>query len=180
MYKILTVEDIIRIPPEKIGLNVREAIKTSIEEKYECLFDPKIGIILSCISVDEVGEGKVIANDPGIFYRATFKLLVFKPELHELVFGEVIDNAEFGSFIRIGPLDGLVHISQLMDDYVSFDSKSLAFIGKTTKKTLKEKDLVRARIISISFAEQTKIGLTMRQPGLGSLAWIEQEKRRKK
>ena len=180
MYKIVTVKEKIRVPPEKFGKNVKEAVRESIEEQFEGILDPKIGVILACVSVDEIEEGKIVPGDAGIFYQTTFKLLVFKPELHEVVFGEVIDNTEFGSFIRIGPVDGLVHISQLMDDYVSYDSKTSTFIGKTTKKTLKEKDLVRARIISISHTEQTKIGLTMRQPGLGSLIWIEEEKRRKK
>ncbi len=180
MYKIITVKDRIRVPPERFNLKLKEALKKSIEEKYECTFDPKIGLILSCVSVSEISEGKILPEDAGIHYETTFDLLVFKPELHELVFGEVIDNTDFGSFIRIGPLDGLVHISQLMDDYVSFDSKNSVFLGKNTKRTLKEKDLVRARIISISVGEQTKIGLTMRQPGLGSLIWIEEEKRRKK
>jgi DNA-directed RNA polymerase subunit E' len=100
--------------------------------------------------------------------------------MHELVYGEVIDNTEFGSFVRIGPLDGLVHISQIMDDFVSYDSKNSVFLGKETKKTLKEGDKVRARIISISYAEQQKIGLTMRQPGLGNLIWLEEEKKKKK
>ena len=179
MYRIVTISDRIRVPPERIGMDLKEAVLASIEEQFEGLFDPKIGLILCCVGIDEIGEGKIKPNDPGIFYQVKFKLLTFKPELHELVFGEVIDNTDFGSFVRIGPLDGLVHISQLMDDYVSFDSKSSTFYGKTTKKSLKIGDLVRARIISVSFSEQTKIGLTMRQAGLGSLVWIEKERRKK-
>jgi DNA-directed RNA polymerase subunit E' len=80
----------------------------------------------------------------------------------------------------MGPMDGLVHISQLMDDYVSYDGKNGLFLGKETKRTLKKGDKVRARIISISMNEQHKIGLTMRQIGLGSMNWIEEERRKKK
>jgi len=180
MYKILTVHDVIRVPPEKLGKNVKEAIIESIEEKYEGLIDPKLGVILACVSVNEIKEGKIRPTDPGVYYEVIFDLLVYKPELHELVFGEVVENAEFGAFVRIGPLDGLVHISQLMDDFVSYDAKNRVFLGRESKKTLKEKDLVLARVISLSFAEQTKLGLTMRQPGLGSLNWLEAEKKKRK
>jgi len=181
MYRIVTVKDRIRVPPEKLGMKVKDAIKESIAEEFEGTIDPRLGVILSVISVEEVGEGRIVPGNPGVFYNATFKLLTFKPELNELVYGEVIDNTEFGSFIRIGPMDGLVHISQLMDDFVSYDSKNAIFLGKETKRTLKEGDKVRARIISVSLGkEENKIGLTMRQPGLGSLAWIEEEKRKKK
>ena len=61
-----------------------------------------------------------------------------------------------------------------MDDFVSF-SKSKVLIGKESKKSLKVGDLCRARIIATSFKDisNPKLGLTMRQPGLGRLEWIE-------
>ncbi len=180
MYKIVTVQDKIRVGPEKLALPRKESVKESVAEKYEAVLEPKIGVVLAVVDVDKVGEGKIVAGDPGVHYLATFKLLVFKPELHEAVYGEVIDNTEFGAFVRMGPMDGLVHISQLMDDYVSYDSKNSLFLGKETKRTLKKGDKVRARIIAVSFAEQHKIGLTMRQPGLGSINWIQDEKKKKK
>lgn len=181
MYRIVTVEDKIRVPPTKFGMEMKKAVKESIAEKLERVIDPRLGVILSVISVDNVGEGKIVPGDAGIFYDSTFKLLTFNPELHELTYGEVIDNTEFGSFVRIGPMDALVHISQLMDDYVSYDSKNSVFLGRETKRTLKEGDLVRARIISVSIGKgDNKIGLTMRQPLLGNLSWIEEEKRKAK
>jgi len=181
MYRIDTVKEKIRVPPEKLNMKVKDAVKESIADQMEGEINQRIGVILSVISVDEVGEGKIIAGDPGVFYNSTYKLLTFKPELQELASGEVIDNTEFGSFVRIGPMDGLIHISQLMDDFVSFDNKNSVFLGKESKRTLKEGDLIRARIIAVSFGkEENKIGLTMRQPLLGTLAWIEEEKRKKK
>jgi len=35
--------------------------------------------------------------------------------------GEVVEIADFGAFIRVGPIDALLHVSQLMDDYISYD-----------------------------------------------------------
>jgi len=181
MYRILTVEERIRVPPTKLSMNVKDAVKESIADQFEGTIDSRLGIILSVISVEKVGEGRIIPGDPGVYYNTTFKILIFKPDLHELTYGEIIDNTEFGSFVRIGPMDGLIHISQLMDDFVSYDSKNAIFLGKETKRTLKEGDKVRARIISVSLGRQeNKIGLTMRQPMLGALQWIEEEKRKKK
>ena len=180
MYRILTVKERIRVPPEKFKENVKEAVKEAIADRFEGTLDSKIGIILAVTEVDQVGEGKIVPNDPGVHYLTTFKLLIHRPELHDLVNGEVIDNSEFGSFIRLGPIDGLIHISQLMDDFVSYDNKNSVFVGKETKRTLKEGDKVRSRIISISWGEQNKIGCTMRQAGLGALQWIEAEKKKKK
>lgn len=180
MYRIVTVEDRIRVPPEKLGMKLKDSVKAAIADKYEGLLDTRLGVVLVVIDTEKIAEGKIIPTDPGVYYHSEFKLLTFKPELHELTYGEVIDNTEFGSFVRVGAIDGLIHISQLMDDFVSFDNKNSIFLGKQTRRTLKEGDKVKARIISISFAEQQKIGLTMRQPGLGSLAWLEDEKKKRK
>jgi DNA-directed RNA polymerase subunit E' len=180
MYKILTVKDRVKVPPEKFGLPLKDSVKAALEEEMESKIDPSLGVVLAVISVEEVGEGKILPEDPCVHYETVFKILVYKPELHELIAGEVVDNAEFGAFIRVGPLDGLVHISQIMDDFVSYDNKNSIFVGKQTRKTLKEGDKVRARIISVSWAEQHKIGLTMRQAGLGNLIWLEEEKKKKK
>lgn len=180
MYRIITVEDRIRVPPEKLGLKVGESVKQAIQEKVEGLLDPRLGVVLSVVLIDKIGEGRILPEDPGVYYQTVFKLLAYKPELQELVYGKVVDNTEFGSFIRLGAIDGLVHISQIMDDFVSFDSKNSVFLGRETKKVLKEGDDVRSRVIAISWGEQNKIGLTMRQPLLGSIAWVEEEKKKKK
>jgi DNA-directed RNA polymerase subunit E' len=75
----------------------------------------------------------------------------------------------------MGGVEGMVHISQSMDDYVSF-SKEKVLQGKKTNQSLKVGDKCKARIIAISYKDvnNPKIGLTMRQEGLGKLEWLEQ------
>jgi DNA-directed RNA polymerase subunit E' len=180
MYRIVTISDTIRVPPERLNMDVEEAIFQSAAEKLESMIDNRLGVIVSIVSIDNVGDGKILANDPGVHYKTKFEILTFKPEQQELFHGEVIDSTEFGAFVRIGPMDGLVHISQIMDDFISYNDKTSAFYGKESKRSLKEGDLVRARVVSISFGKQetNKIGLTMRQVGLGALHWIEAEKKK--
>jgi len=63
-----------------------------------------------------------------------------------------------------------------MDDFVSF-SKEKVLTGKESKRGLKVGDKCRARIIAVSFKDlqNPKIGLTMRQTGLGKLEWLEED-----
>ncbi len=181
MYKIVTVEDKIRVPPSKFEMDLEEAVKSSLEEKWEGLIDKDLGVVLAVVSIGKIGEGKILPGDGALHYPVEFKLLVFYPELHDLVKGYVIDVTEFGVFIRIGPVDGMVHVSQIMDDFVSYDEKNRMFVGRDTKRTMRESDIVRARIISISMGNnQYKIGLTTRQPGLGVIDWYKKEKKEEK
>lgn len=181
MYKILEVSDKIRVPPAKFGLGLEMAVKESLEEKWEGLIDRKLGVILSVLSIEEVGEGKILPENGGIHYPIRFKIIVYHPDMQEMVKGDVIDVTEFGVFVRIGPVDGMIHVSQIMDDFVSYDPKNAVFMGRESKRMIKEGDVVRAKIISVSMEDrQYKIGLTTRQPGLGVLSWIEDEKKKQK
>ena len=180
MYQLVTVEDEISVPPTKLDLNVEESVKESIEERFEGKIDYDIGVVLAVTDIDKVGEGRVMPGDPSVHYPVTFKLLTWMPRDHEIVEGEVVDITEFGAFVRCGALDGLVHVSQIMDDFVSYDEKNSQLTGKQTKKILKEGDAVRARIISVSFKEQSKLGLTMRQPFLGAFRWLSEPVEEKK
>jgi DNA-directed RNA polymerase subunit E' len=188
MYQIVTVEEEIPVPPIKLNLNTEKAVIESIEERFEGKIDNEIGVILAATDIEGVGEGRILPGDPSVYYPVTFKLLTWMPQEHEVVEGEVVDITEFGAFVRCGALDGLVHVSQIMDDFVSYDEKNSQLVGKQTRKVLKEGDSVRAKIISVSFKEQSKLGLTMRQPLLGSLKWLaepfvekrEKEKKEKK
>lgn len=175
MYKVLDVKDTVRVDPTKFSMGFNESIIKSLKEKYEGTFDPGVGLILSIDEIIEVGEGKLLPEDGAVYYPIKFGLMTFEPQNHEILLGEVVDITEFGAFIRIGPMDALIHVSQIMDDYVNYDEKHDNLVGRESGKKLKNGDLVRARVISVSYSEESEIGLTMKQPGLGALKWMEEE-----
>ncbi len=181
MFKILSVKDEIRVPPVKFDLEINQAVKEALQEQIEGKLNPDIGVFLAVTQVLNVGEGKIIPEDGAIYYPVEFKILVYMPEINEIVMGEVVDITEFGAFTRVGPLDALIHVSQLMDDKVAYDAKNSIFTGKKSGYKLKEGDIVRARIVGVSLGKgRSKISLTMRQPLLGSRDWLDREKKKKK
>lgn len=184
MYLISKIEDTVRVPPTLFDEPLEETAFELLNENYVGMIDKKLGLMVTVKEVEEIGIGRVIMGDGAAYHDVTFTALFFKPELQEIIEGEVIEITEFGAFVRMGPMDGLVHVSQVTDDYINYDAKRGALLGKESKKTLEEGDKVRARIVALSLkgksSKETKIGLTMRQPGLGRAEWIENEKRKKK
>lgn len=179
MFYIVEVEDYIRVAPKLFGLPTSEAINQQLKETYDNYYDKELGAVIDIVETIDVGEGIIIPGDGAAYYIAKFKLIVWKPELQELVYGRISEITNFGAFIDMGEMKGMIHISQTMDDFVSF-SKSETLVGKTTKRNLKKDDLCLARIVAISHKrEEPKIGLTMRQPGLGKLEWIKEDKLKK-
>jgi DNA-directed RNA polymerase subunit E' len=176
MFYKTEIKDHIRVPPSLFNLSREQAVLKQIKEEYEGYISKGLGIVIDVKSIKEIKEGIVIPGDGASYYETVFELLTFKPELQEVVMGKIKDIADFGAFISLGPIDGMIHISQTMDDFVSF-AKDKVLTGKDTKRTLKVGDLCKARIIAVSFKDITnpKLGLTMRQPGLGRLDWIKEE-----
>jgi DNA-directed RNA polymerase subunit E' len=179
MFKIMTAKDEVRVPPTKFDLELNQAVKESLQDTIEGKLNSEIGVFLVVTDIISVGDGKIVPEDGAIFYPAEFKVLIYRPEINEVVIGEVVDITEFGAFTRTGPLDALVHVSQVMDDKISYDAKNAIFTGKKTVYKLKEGDMIRARVVGISLGRgRSKISLTMRQPFLGALDWIDKEKKK--
>ena len=179
MFYIFEIQDYIRVEPKLFGLPTMESVEKQLAETYSDYYDKDLGKVLAVVEVLEVGEGVLIPGDGATYYNSRFKLLVWKPELQELVYGIISEITNFGAFIDLGSLRGMIHVSQTMDDFVSFN-KSNTLVGKNSKRVLKKGDLCLARIVAISHkGGELKVGLTMRQPGLGKLEWIKEDQIKK-
>ncbi len=183
MYKKMRLADTVRIAPELLGAPVEDAVKIALRDKLEGLVDKTIGAIVAIMDVIEVGEGHILAGDAGVYYDTIFDAVTFMPEIQEIIEGSVLEVVEFGVFVGIGPLDGLVHVSQLTDEFVTYDEKNSRLITKESGRAITMGDRVRARIVAVSLNEReprdSKIGLTMRQHALGKLDWLEEARQEK-
>lgn len=175
MFYLTEVEDYVRVEPKLFGLPTVKAVEEQLHETYSDHYDKELGKAVAVVEVIEVGEGVLIPGDGAAYYNSRFKILAWKPELQELIYGEIAEITNFGAFIDMGVMRGMIHISQTMDDFVSF-SKTNVLSGKNSKRSLKAGDLCIARIVAISHkGDEPKIGLTMRQPGLGKIDWIKED-----
>jgi len=142
------------------------------------MVDEELGYVIAVADVKVSPVGKIIPGDGAAYHKVSFSLLTFYPKIQEVMEGEVVEIADFGAFVRIGPIDALLHVSQLMDDFISYDEKQGVLIGKETRRKLTSGDQIRVRITAVSLGKaggSGKIGVTARQPFLGKLQWIKQE-----
>ncbi|MCQ4087697.1 ribonuclease R [Saccharibacillus sp. JS10] len=75
--------------------------------------------------------------------------------------GEVFDGViasvtSFGLFIELeNTIEGLIHISNLTDDYYHYDESRLTLIGERTSRTFRIGDEVEIRVAKVSMEEHT-------------------------
>lgn len=175
MYYRTSVEEKVRLPPSLLAMKLKDAVTKLLREKYERRIIRELGLVIAVENVDVGSTGVVIPGDGGIYYDAKFDAITFMPYVNEVYNGEVKEVVEFGAFASIGPLDALIHISQLGNEKYFYDKKTKAL---TTRKgsSIKKGDRVTVKVSTVSLratTSDTKIGLTMRAKGLGP----EKEKR---
>jgi len=172
LYMVHKVKDIVRIPPEKFSEPLEEAAYEILSEKYIGLCDKDMGVVIGVYDLKVSPYGRILPCDGASYHEAEFNILSYKPMLNEVVEAPVVDVKSFGLFIRLGPVDGFIHKSQVSEEYVEYNSSRQAFILKDSRKVIGIGDMVRARIIAVSLGserEEIRIQLTMRQPYLGKI-----------
>ena len=178
LFSVSTLVDIVRIPPSLFGTTLKKAAENILKSKYESMINQDLGYIIMIMGAKVNPLGKMIPGDGGTFHRVEFQALTFYPKLQEIIQGELVDITDFGAFVRIGPTDALLHLSQVMDDYLKSDVAAGVILANQSGRTLKVNSSIRARITAVSLgkaASMGKIGITCRQPFLGADEWIEEE-----
>lgn len=178
MFAIVEMSDVVRIPPNRLGTSLREAAISILKEKYESMISSELGYVIMIVDADVNSTGKLVAGDGATYHRVNFKALTFYPMLQEIVEGEVVEITDFGAFVRIGPTDALLHLSQIIDDYLRSDVKQGMIIANQSARTLKIGSKLRARVTAVSLgkgATMGKIGITCRQPFLGAEEWVKED-----
>jgi len=178
MYSQLKIKSRIRVPPALFGSDIKVAVEESVKKDFEGVLDQAHGLFLGLINVDNIGDGVIIPGDGAVYYDTVFDIISYNPIVQELVEGTITEVAEFGAFAKVGPIEGLIHKSQVMDDFISY-SNTGTLSGKETNRVLKVGDKIIARVIAANLKnlQTAKVGLTMRQEGLGASTWLDKKKK---
>ncbi|MFB6121281.1 MAG: DNA-directed RNA polymerase [Halobacteriaceae archaeon] len=180
MYKRVRLKDTVEVPPRHLADVSAKRVKSLLQEKLEGRMDEEVGSIVTVTEVHDVGDGAVLPNRPGVYYEAEFDALTFDPQMQEVIDGEIVEVVNFGAFVGIGPVDGLLHVSQISDEYLTYDEANQMLSARESNRTIGVGDAVRARIVTKSIDERnprdSKIGLTAKQVGLGKHGWLQEER----
>jgi DNA-directed RNA polymerase subunit E' len=183
MYKRVRLRDTVEVPPEFLADVTPDLVKRLLQDKLEGRMDEDVGSVVSVVEVRDIGTGAVLPNRPGVYYEADFDAITFDPEMQEVCDGEVVEVVNFGAFVGIGPVDGLLHVSQISNEYLAFDGENQQLASRDSNQVLGVGDAVRTRVVTKSIDERnprdSKIGLTAKQPGLGKDEWLAAERRRR-
>ncbi|MEM4187424.1 MAG: RPB7/RPC8 family DNA-directed RNA polymerase subunit, partial [Candidatus Caldarchaeum sp.] len=114
MFAIVEVMEVVGISPSDFGKPLNDVVLNNLKKRYEGAVDEELGYVIMVIDARVERIGRLLPRDGSTYHRCTFKLLSYIPDVNEVVLGEIVEITDFGCFVRVGPLDGLLHISQIM------------------------------------------------------------------
>jgi len=179
MFYLLDIEEKVGVEAQKLKKNIQE----SIEEKLEDLhLKEENGVFLGVVEIKKIGEtGEILPEKPYIYFNVAYTCLFFQPVQNEIVEGYVTEVAEFGPFVRIGPIDALVHISQITKEKLTYNPEQDIITSKDSKIIIKKGDFVIAMVANSSISEERiRVNLTMKQEGLGLIKLLKKSKKKEK
>ncbi len=171
VFRLVEIEDVVRVPPDKFGEDLKKIAYDYLRNKYVGRVDPAMGLVIAVADVNVNPEGLIIPGDGATYHDTRASLITFYPVTNEVVEGEVIDVKRIGLFVNIGPIDAFIHISQITDDRMVYDDVRPALVGEETKLVITKGDVVRGRIVNVAMAAPAtiRVGMTLRQPKLGKI-----------
>jgi DNA-directed RNA polymerase subunit E' len=179
MYFRMKLMDKVRVPPNRLGEPLNAVVLNVLQQQLEGAIDREIGIFIAVTKVLDIGEGELIPGDGAVYYDVTFEAFVLRLALQEVIEGDVVETTTFGCFVSLGPIDAMLHVSQISDDFINYDEKNGRLICQESKRFIGVGDAIRARVVTLSLNEreprESKIGLTMRQAGLGTTRWLAED-----
>lgn len=172
MFFIFTISDTVRIPPKMFGKPLAGSVASILEERYHSKIDSNLGYVVRIFGVKVDGRG-LVSSDGSTLHRTEFEALAFNPRPHEIVWGEIIEMTEFGAFVRMGPADAVLHLSQISHGSPRVDVKAGIIMDEGQVVPIRIGSRIRSRITAISIGRQSsvKIGLTCNEPTLGPEEW---------
>jgi len=176
MYSIIKAEEKIRVSPSLAKRDINEAIKEVLKEKYEGRLLRDIGLVVKIMSAEPKSKGIVVSGDPNIYFNTEFEMAAFTVEVNEVFRGVIKDVMDFGAFVVIGPIEALLHISQISKEKFTINKKDRILEGANGRK-LKKGDIIFAKASTVSMkgaSSNIKISLTMRGDGLGKDEWLKE------
>ncbi|KAF8308349.1 hypothetical protein DL93DRAFT_2126859 [Clavulina sp. PMI_390] len=89
MFQLTTMKDKIAVAPHMFGMDPEDALEIEVNKKYanRIVFD--VGLAICVFDFLKIGEGIVHYGDGCYWYTVTFRIVVFRPFVSEVILAKV-------------------------------------------------------------------------------------------
>ncbi|MHA2300197.1 MAG: RPB7/RPC8 family DNA-directed RNA polymerase subunit, partial [Candidatus Thorarchaeota archaeon] len=71
IYSVVTVRDVVRIPPKEFGSPIEDAAMVHLRKQHENVLDRDVGLMIAVIGIDDIGQGRLMPGDGATYHSVT-------------------------------------------------------------------------------------------------------------
>lgn len=140
-----------RYPDLQIHRIIKKNLNGELENKYGAMLANKMPEIAKQCSVTERR-----ADEAERETEKLMKVRFMEDKLGQIFDGVISSITKWGMYIELpNTVEGLVHVSNMEDDYYNYDDKMHVFIGERTKKIYRLGDRVKVKLIDTDIIRKT-------------------------
>jgi len=195
MFILTKVADLVQIEPQDFRKGDLQCIEDNINAKYANKVIQNIGLCICLYDLLSTSDG-LIGNGTGLVnVNVEFRLIVFRPFKHEVMYGRVSSSTEQGLNIRTHFFDEIFVPASMLPSGSFFSRDEQCFIWTTEggdQLYFDNHEKVRFRIEEEHWHDQTPLGpggkevdvrrespykitASMEDPGLGPCLWWDED-----
>lgn len=150
MFILTRIQDLVRIPPDQFKRDTISSIAHELNNKYANKIIPHVGLCLTVYDILDADEGQLKPGDGGAFINVTFRGLVFKPFVGEIITGWISQCTGEGIKVSLLGLfeDIFIPKNMLFEGcYFSIDENAWVWpMDEDTKLYLDVNEKIRLRV----------------------------------
>ncbi|TFK48464.1 hypothetical protein OE88DRAFT_1684513 [Heliocybe sulcata] len=126
MFQLSIVKDTLPILPAAFALPPEQALIAAINKKYANRVLHEVGLCIAVFDLVEAGEGRVRYGDGCLWYKVTFRMVVFRPFASEVILARVKSSDEEGIRLTLGFFDDVYVPLAYLPQPAAFDPNERA------------------------------------------------------
>jgi DNA-directed RNA polymerase III subunit RPC8 len=166
MFVLAKFRDIIRVPACKLGHPIEEVLAEELNKRFANKVVLNVGLVICLNNIVDVGESYIYCGDGAIHTRCLYQMIVFRPQVGEILCGTLKSSSKEGLNISLGFFDSIIIPPHNLNEPSHFNEIDQSWTwdfedeGQTHTLTLEIGEQVRFRVHSEEFVDVSPHGPT--------------------
>lgn len=128
MFVLSELKDVVRVLPNNFNLSLESAIKEDLNRKLSNKVVHRLGLCVCLWDILLVDDSFIIPGDGASHTNVTFRFVVFRPFMDEVLVGKISSCSKDGVHVSLGFFDDILIPGESLQQPARFDEREQVWI----------------------------------------------------
>ncbi|KYN39973.1 DNA-directed RNA polymerase III subunit RPC8 [Trachymyrmex septentrionalis] len=160
MFVLTELKDTVRIPPSSFKSKLNDVINDELNRKLANKVYKDVGLCITLHDITKIEESYIFPGDGASHTKVTFRFIVFRPWMEEILIGRIRSCSPEGVHVTLGFFEDIVIPPHKLQHPSRFDQMEQAWVwiyktedGKTHDLFMDAGEVIRFRVVKEIFTE---------------------------